>query len=230
MYCPSCGAEYRAGFTTCSDCQVELVSEPAGAGVPGVRGAPSQSGGFALIWSGANPQTYEAIREALEHAGIDARTIRAEEHLILAWSHARFEIWVPVEEAEQARELLQQLGSGEESGPGEADASETPAEGESPEGEHDGDERAVRARGVADPDAATAEAWPGGDAEMGEMIRASLRENGIYFSAGPDKPDGPEPQSESEGDAPAEGIFVLPEDEARAKEIVREIVEGTPLT
>jgi hypothetical protein len=229
MYCPSCGAEYRAGFTTCSDCQVELVNEPAIAGVPGVRGAPSQSGGFALIWSGGNPQTHEAIREALEHAGIDARTIRAEEHLILAWSHARFEIWVPAEQAEQAHELLQQLGSGEEPEPGEADASEIPAEDDEPEGESDG-EREARARGPAHPDAAAAEAWAGGDAEMGAMIRASLRENGIYFSAGPDKPDGPEPQNESEGDAPGEGIFVLPEDEARAREIVREIVEGTPPT
>jgi hypothetical protein len=228
MYCPSCGAEYRAGFTTCADCQVELVSEPAIAGVPGVRGAPSESGGFALVWAGGNPQEHEAIHEAFEHAGIDARTIRAEEHLILAWSHARFEIWVPVEQAEQAREELRQLGSEDEPEADESAASEIPAEDDEPEGESDG-EREVRARGKADPEAATAEAWAGGDAEMGAMIRASLRENGIYFSAGPDKPDGPEPRSESEG-APTEGIFVLPEDEARAREIVREIVEGTPPT
>jgi hypothetical protein len=229
MYCPSCGAEYRAGFTTCSDCQVELVNEPAVAGVPGVRGAPSESGGFALVWEGENPQEHEAIREALEHAGIDARTIRAEEHLILAWSHARLEIWAPVEQAELAQDVLQQLGPEQEPEVGDGAVSEIPAEDDEPEGESDG-EREVRARGPAHPDAATAEAWAGGDADMGAMIRASLRENGIYFSAGPDKPDGPEPQSESEGDAPTEGIFVLPEDEARATEIVREIVEGTPPT
>lgn len=25
MFCPNCGAEYREGFTHCSDCQVDLV-------------------------------------------------------------------------------------------------------------------------------------------------------------------------------------------------------------
>jgi hypothetical protein len=28
LYCPSCGAEYRRGFTRCADCDVELVGEP----------------------------------------------------------------------------------------------------------------------------------------------------------------------------------------------------------
>lgn len=27
MYCPHCKAEYREGFTTCSDCYIALVSE-----------------------------------------------------------------------------------------------------------------------------------------------------------------------------------------------------------
>ena len=28
MWCPSCGAEYRPGFTRCPDCDVDLVAEP----------------------------------------------------------------------------------------------------------------------------------------------------------------------------------------------------------
>lgn len=29
MWCPKCGAEYRPAFTTCADCQVSLVDDPA---------------------------------------------------------------------------------------------------------------------------------------------------------------------------------------------------------
>lgn len=28
MWCPSCGAEYRAGFTHCPDCDVDLIAKP----------------------------------------------------------------------------------------------------------------------------------------------------------------------------------------------------------
>ena len=28
MYCPNCGGEYRAGFTRCVDCELDLVPEP----------------------------------------------------------------------------------------------------------------------------------------------------------------------------------------------------------
>ncbi len=33
-WCPSCGAEYRAGFTECADCRVALVAEPPPPGEP----------------------------------------------------------------------------------------------------------------------------------------------------------------------------------------------------
>lgn len=32
MWCPKCGAEYRPGFTECSDCRVPLLDSPASPG------------------------------------------------------------------------------------------------------------------------------------------------------------------------------------------------------
>jgi hypothetical protein len=33
-FCPSCGVEYREGFTRCSECDVALVAEPPPAALP----------------------------------------------------------------------------------------------------------------------------------------------------------------------------------------------------
>jgi len=62
------------------------------------------------------------------------------------------------------------------------------------------------------PEDATALAWEGKPPEMREMIAMSLQENDIFARY-------------EERDATTE-VYVLPEDEERAREIVREIVEG----
>jgi hypothetical protein len=61
---------------------------------------------------------------------------------------------------------------------------------------------------------ATAEVWSGDQPELGEMIAASLQENQIHSRP-----------SNSAGNC---ALFVLPGDEARACEIVREIVDAAP--
>jgi len=58
------------------------------------------------------------------------------------------------------------------------------------------------------------EVWSGREADTKEMIRMSLEENDMI--------------SRSEEDAGQARLFVLPEDAERAKEIVRQIVEGQP--
>jgi hypothetical protein len=64
------------------------------------------------------------------------------------------------------------------------------------------------------PEDATAKVWSGDQPELGEMIAASLQENQIHSRAG-----------NSAGNC---ALFVLPGDEERAREIVREIIEGAP--
>jgi hypothetical protein len=65
------------------------------------------------------------------------------------------------------------------------------------------------------PEDATLEIWSGNRKDWGSTIEMSLKENRINF------------RTESQGNEPTR-IFVMPEDEMRAREIVREIVEGVP--
>lgn len=87
-----------------------------------------------------------------------------------------------------------------------------------------------------DPSNATAEVWSGTDGGAADMIVASLRENGIHWRVD----DGSAPQSDEANPTEDEAesvlaagqpitVFVLPEDEHRAKEIVREISTEEPL-
>ena len=50
MFCPQCGAEYRQGFTRCSDCNLDLVETGAQAR-PGLKSDPTE-------WPGTGPQRY----------------------------------------------------------------------------------------------------------------------------------------------------------------------------
>jgi hypothetical protein len=64
------------------------------------------------------------------------------------------------------------------------------------------------------PEDATSLAWDGEPAEAREIIEMALKENDIWM------------RWEIQDEKPR--LFVLPEDVAPAKEIVREIVEGRP--
>jgi hypothetical protein len=57
MYCPICKAEYRAGFTTCSDCHADLVAD-------------STTEAAVTIWKGTNQATLNQIAASLNDAGI----------------------------------------------------------------------------------------------------------------------------------------------------------------
>jgi hypothetical protein len=56
MFCPVCNAEYRQGFTVCSDCGIELVS-----GLPIVGPEPA----YFLLWEGEDPVLHDSLTEEL---------------------------------------------------------------------------------------------------------------------------------------------------------------------
>src|SRR5260370_32875080 len=111
MYCPLCGAEYRSGFTTCSDCQVTLVPDPP---AESSDSASTDTTSFALIWSGGDPRKHAEISEALARRVIPARTLRREDHLFNPTAHAPFEVYVPVDLMTTAREAINEAEPSED--------------------------------------------------------------------------------------------------------------------
>jgi hypothetical protein len=246
MYCPLCGAEYRPGFTVCSDCQVALVPDPPRAGSATVSNDNSDEKSFALVWSGNDSRLHAEICEALDREKIPARTLGSEDHLFNFNTRPAFEVYVPVHLVNSARETIHEVAGMEEiEEPSESDllAEDSPSNDNADEYEERRDFRNL------DPQDATVEIWSGQDADMAAMIASSLRENDIPYRSDPDlsdpdlaepsdiagphiaEPDipGPDSAEKSASDQKrATRLFVFPEDEKCAKEIVREIVNAAP--
>ncbi len=83
MYCPLCGAEYRANVITCADCQVPLTSDPPEQRSKDV--SPMDSS-FVQVWSGSDQRKCAEVCESLDREKIPARTLRREDFLIVPTS------------------------------------------------------------------------------------------------------------------------------------------------
>ena len=257
MYCPQCKAEYRQGFTRCADCDVDLVYELPksvhGGGSSDETDARTEDSDdpFCSFWRGDDPRIHAELCELLNEEGIPHKTIRREDHLFHLNTKSAFEIGIPFSQFEKAEDAIRDaygtedgqrdvdrllpygrgyiaeldgafpwqpplkglaraaIGGGEEPESVVAPTSEEPdVDGQSEAGRRDWDP------GDWNAEEATAEGWSGEQSYLGQMIEMALRENQIHARF-----------EKAEG---RNAIFVLPEDEARAREIVREVVEGTP--
>ncbi|PYU23265.1 MAG: hypothetical protein DMG30_12215 [Acidobacteria bacterium] len=233
MYCPLCGAEYRPGFTICSDCQVDLVPDPPrnpSANPPIDDKADDTS--FVLVWSGSDALKHAEICEALDRQKIPARTLGSEDHLFNLTTRPAFEVYVPVELVNSAREALHQAVPTEEDSEPLSDSEQLLDSGileisveEGPPDENDNqNDDAERGDLNLGPEDATVEIWSGQDFDTAAMIASSLRENHI-----PCRSDSETTESQDKSDETSSTrILVFPEDEKRGKEIVREIVDAVP--
>jgi hypothetical protein len=255
MYCPQCKAEYRQGFTRCADCDVDLVHEPPpaahGFGTAGEAGSHGEDSDdpFCSFWRGDDPRIHAELCELLNEEGIPHKTVRREDHLFNLNSKSGFQIGIPFSQFEKAEAAIKNAYGTEDE---QEDAARllpyrkgyAPAvrgtfawrplakgftrteDGQSEETENDGAAALEEAAAENDsenrqpdwdptnwnPEEATSKVWHGEQSYPGEMIEMALRENQIHtrFEKADEK----------------NAIFVLPEDEVRAREIVREIVEG----
>jgi hypothetical protein len=101
MICPECKTEYRQGFATCADCDVELVEALPGAimaQIPYSGEANGEEDPFCEFWRGDDPRLQGELCQVLEESGIPYRTLQLNDVLSMMGiprRQAAFRIGVP---------------------------------------------------------------------------------------------------------------------------------------
>jgi hypothetical protein len=210
MICPSCKCEYIRGVTECADCGVALVDAletPEANSADDVR--------IVAFWRGNDPAEFDSVKEALEHADIPFTAPDSKSYFSFLPTEPRLEIWISEADREKAKKILLDLE-------GRADPDElTPEEIESlalPESDRrDNDVQASPPPDSSDDwdeDDPVAEVWNGEKEEFANTLTVCLREVGIG--------------SRKLTETGYWRLVVRPEQESRAREIVREVVEASP--
>jgi len=207
MICPACKAEYRQGFTRCADCDVELVQGLRGTEEGASNRAPS--GTLVPLWEGQDLALHTALLEELEAAGIRyfdqpmgvlAGVRRWVPYPIQPMTRFGYQMAVLSSDLPAAERILEKL------------MIEKPQDMDLPVNEEKQRETTDK---VAQPgEQANCEIWVGQDERRAGFLQDALRENGIVMKA--------------ESCAMEIKIHVRPADTERAREIVREVVEGAP--
>jgi hypothetical protein len=230
MFCPQCNAEYRPGFTRCADCDVDLVNEPphyalAGHAPRADPGDPNEDP-FCSFWKGADARVHAELCEVLDEAGIAHKTVFRRDHLFNLSNYPGYEVGVPFSLFEKAEKAVQEAFGTEDAE--ERETLNTPRLLQSPQEtvrklpstltpaaeENIPGPPTAGEEGDWYPEDATEKVWSTDAGEPSDFLVAALHENGINCRVD---------QQESRVK-----LYVLPDDAKRAREIVREVVEGQP--
>jgi hypothetical protein len=257
MFCPQCKTECRRGFMRCADCDVELVHNPPppahGLGTTSEQGSHAEDSEdpFCSFWRGDDPRIHAELCELLNEEGIPHKTVRREDHLFNLNTRSGFEIGIPFSQFEKAeaaikdaygveeekkdaarplpygRGYVAELGDAfprqpslkgfaraDDGQDGEPENAKVSAPEELDMGVPSETRRSDWDPTDWNPEEATLRVWSSEQSYPGKIIEMALRENQIH--------------SRFEKVGGSNTILVLPEDELRAREITREIVEGAP--
>jgi hypothetical protein len=235
VFCPQCKAEYRPGFTHCGDCDVDLVEELPKAAIEPWQAAESAKPGdpnanpFCSFWKGEDPRVHAELCSVLDEAGIPHNSVFRRDHLFNLRNYPAFELGVPFSMYERAENAVKEAyGTDDVTDVGSSEvqllpdrpfkpirslpATVTPAESTNEE-----DIPGPPNPGEGTdwfPEDATARVWSTKSGEPSDFLLAALHENGI--------------RCRLDRNGRSAELFVLPEDEDRAREIVREVVDGQP--
>lgn len=226
-----CKAEYRRGFTHCTDCDVDLVWELPKTAIEVHRAAPPgdpNEDPFCSFWKGQDARVHAELCTVLDEAGIPHNTVFRRDHLFNMRNYPAFEVGVPFSMFEQAENAVKEAygaddtdesgdSTGTDGGMGSLEQERqvlkrlpetlTPSPAEDIPGPPNAGEGTDWF-----PEDATENVWSGAAEDRGDFLVAALHENGI--------------RCRLDKNARRDELFVLPDDEARAREIIREIVEG----
>lgn len=213
LYCPQCGAEYREGFSSCSDCHVLLVHEKPSKHQESLNDSdalsPALSGTIVTLWEGENLALYESLFEKLDQAniryysqplGVYPGVRRGDSFPIQPLARFGYHVGVLSSQIVAARDILEKLLDEE---PEDMELSESAKSASSSL------ERAERIQ-----EKPTTKLWTAEDQSFASFLDAALSENDIHF------------RTETHGSG--KEFYVCPSDESRAREIIREILEATP--
>jgi hypothetical protein len=228
MFCPQCNAEYRSGFTRCSDCDVALVADPPHFALAGKTltdpGDPNEDP-FCSFWKGQDARVHAELCEVLDQAGIPHKTVFRRDHLFNFSNQAPYEIGVPFSLYEKAEKLVQEtygtddiedVGAQELAGKVVMNSKSAPRLPEAVDLVSEGIPGPPTAGEDSGwfPEDATANVWSTDTDEPSDFLLAALHENGIHCRL--------------DRRGPRATLFVLPHDAPRAREILREIADATP--
>jgi hypothetical protein len=238
MFCPRCKVEYRPGFARCADCDVDLVHElPKHAiemrqtgedgeyRVAGGPGDPNEDP-FCSFWKGNDARMHAELCGVLEESGIPHNTVYRRDHLFNLQNYAGYEVGVPFSMYERAGFAVKEAYGVEDVA--DVGAQEVhllperpirsmrklpeilnPSEAENIPGPPNAGEEAGWY-----PEDATVKVWSTDSNEPSDFLMAALHENGVHCRV--------------EKNGPRAELYVMTQEESRAREIVREVVEGRP--
>jgi predicted amidophosphoribosyltransferase len=222
LFCPICDAQYRTGHTHCTLCGVDLVPES-------FRGQPldekQRSEGLKVVWRGGDPVAVSRAIAALRGARISHHVRPTQDHLTfrIGIPRPRYEVRVFASDAPAAQSLLDPISDAPpfDSLNEPAPQIELVTKQDSPDVTFAAPQSRFNTPplGLAHlpwkPQQATREIWSSEDSALAQILQDCLAENSIGVRV----------------EGPASGmlrLFVRPHEEAAAREIIREVLEGTP--
>lgn len=104
MFCPKCKSEYREGFYKCADCGSDLVHQ-----LPPETSDHSGDDEFVEVFSTYQQGDVSFIKSILDGEGI-SYFFQGENSIMLIAAGAYARLLVKAEDAERAKEILQDLG------------------------------------------------------------------------------------------------------------------------